>query len=86
MRAGAFSIAHQLLDNGADPSIISNRSESPLHWMISIMEFGYKWMIAKIIEKSGLQTIKCWAQMCDYAGMSFHSYHLYLCHRLGVCG
>ena len=86
MRAGAFSIAHQLLDNSADPSIISNRNESPLHWMISITEFGYKSVIAKIIEKGGLQTIKCWAQMCDYAGMSFHTYYLYLCHRLGVCG
>ena len=73
IRAGAFSIAHQLLDNGADPSIISNRCESPLHWMISITEFGYKSMIAKIIEKGGLQTITCWAKMCEYAGTSYHS-------------
>ena len=69
MRAGAFSIAHHLLDNGADPTIISNRCESPLHWMISITEYGYKRMIAKIMEKGGLQTITCWAEMCEYAGM-----------------
>ena len=69
MRAGAFSIAHSLLDNGADPTIISNRCESPLHWMISITEYGYKEMIEKLIEKGGLQTITCWAEMCEYAGM-----------------
>ena len=84
VRAGAFSIAHQLLDNGADPTIISNRNESPLHWMISVTEYGYKSLIAKIIEKGGLQTITCWAKMCEYAGMSFQSYHRYLNHRTGL--
>ena len=86
LRAGAFSIAHQLLDSGADPSIISNRCESPLHWMISITEYGYKSMIAKIIEKGGLQTITCWADMCEYAGMPSLSHRLYLCYCIRIYG
>ena len=86
LRAGSFTIAHQLLDNGANPCIISNRCESPLHWMISITEYGYTSMIAKIIKKGGLQTITCWADICEYAGMSFFSHHLYLCHCIGIYG
>ena len=86
LRAGAFTIAHRLLDDGADPSIISNRCESPLHWMISITEYGYKSMIAKIMEKGGLQTITCWADICEYAGMSFLSHRIYKCHRIGIYG
>lgn len=77
MRSGANDIALALLHRGADPCIISHRGESPLHWIMSITEFGYKTMIATLMDKGGLQTLTCWADVCDYSAANIHAFHQY---------
>ena len=77
MRSGCYSIVHQLLDRGASPCVMSNRGETPMHWLISITEYGQKPMMEKLIAKGGLMTITCWAQICEYAAVEIPSFHHY---------
>jgi len=77
MRSGSYWIADQLLERGANPCVMSNRGETPMHWLISITEYGQKPMLEKLIAKGGLMTITCWAQICDYAAVEIPSFHHY---------
>lgn len=77
VRSGANDMAHTLLDRGAEPSIISSRGESPLHWVMSITEFGYARLIAKLVDKGALPTLTCWADLCDYSANNIEAFHHY---------